>query len=124
MAYSSGTDIDVDECNSVPWRTCTCGFSDLTGIGAVSSALGRLFADALASNSFSSSRIAAALALSSSGDGGIGSADAWCRDIGSKPGRVGDAGTVTTKELERVSHSADQANRATFMAVAQWLGGE
>lgn len=100
---------------------------DLTGMGAVSSAFGRLFADALASNSFSSSRIAAALALSSSGDGGIGSAEVCCRDdLGSKPGRAVDAGKVMTKELPLpVSHSADQTNRATFIEAVQrliWAG--
>lgn len=85
----------------------------LTRFGSASSALGRLFTDALASNSLSSSRIAAARARSSSGDGGIGIADMLkpplllllCEAI---PGDV-------TKEQVFDSQSVDHATQATLM---------
>lgn len=94
----------------------------LTRFGSASSSFGRLFTDALASNSLSSSRIAAALAFSSSGDGGIGisepmdNAAVRCRD-GAMPGKV-------TKEQVFVSHSVDHATQATFMVADEHTRAE
>lgn len=92
----------------------------LTRFGSASSAFGRLFTDALASSSLSSSRIAAALALSSSGDGGIGipedNAVRVVRCCEAMPGNV-------TKEQVFVSHSVDHTTQATLMVAAEQTRG-
>lgn len=97
----------------------------LTRFGSASSALGRLFTDAVASNSLSSSRIAAARARSSSGDGGIGIADMLNRLPLLLRSRACEAtpGDVTKAQVFD-SHSVEHATQATLMAADEERQGQ
>lgn len=81
------------------------------------SALGRLVSAAFASSSLSSSRIAAALALSSSGEGGT-RPSALAASADELRCNVAIVGSVM-KAVAWVSHGTDQASHRSFMTEAE-----
>ena len=108
--HKQDTEIGIMFVNAWPSLACS-----LTGTGLTRSELGRFVTDAFASSSFISSRIAAALALSSSGDGGINPV-ALLTDTEAL--RLAVMGRGVRNAATWVTHSAPQASESSFMVAS------